>query len=215
MDEATVIWWLSQGPLLQRTSCQVGFSTVRLVEPTVNRRTFERLCNGERPGGRGGRAYTKADLNAILGPPAAAWVAEPSGPTYDALATAAKSMLLSGRALTRDQLVDRGGVAASEVIPRLVTYPGEDVAVLSALDDLALDIELPFLLRKGSYLVNTEVPPGTYKATDVEDCYWETLDEAGEINDNNFVNDAPQVLMSVNSSDYAVNNDCETMVKVG
>ena len=30
-------------------------------------------------------------------------------------------------------------------------------------------------------------------------CYWETLDEAGEINDNNFVDAAPQVLMTVSN----------------
>ena len=33
--------------------------------------------------------------------------------------------------------------------------------------------------------------PGTYVAFDVENCYWETLDETGETTDNNFVAAAP------------------------
>ena len=87
--------------------------------------------------------------------------------------------------------------------------------VLTHLETLKLpSVAVPFILRKGSYLVGAEVPPGTYRAQNVDGCYWETLDEAGEINDNNFVDSAPQVLMTVRSSDYAVNNDCAVMVKI-
>jgi hypothetical protein len=63
--------------------------------------------------------------------------------------------------------------------------------------------------------VGSEVQPGTYRAQNVDGCYWATLDEAGEINDDNFVNGAPQVLAVIEPSDYAFENDCGFMVRVG
>ncbi len=63
-------------------------------------------------------------------------------------------------------------------------------------------------INAGTYRVGNEtgyVAPGTYAATDVDGCYWERLDAAGEIIDNNFVNAAPRVEFTVRASDYAIN----------
>jgi hypothetical protein len=58
--------------------------------------------------------------------------------------------------------------------------------------------------------------PGTYVAFDVEDCYWETLDDAGEINDNNFVSAAPRVEVTIRESDLAFNSEgCGRWVRIG
>ena len=124
------------------------------------------------------------------------------------------TLLSSGRVGEAVGLTDDPSSNAIQPLADLITYPGDDTAVVDRLTGLALDTPMPFLLRPGSYLVSTEVPPGTYRATDVEDCYWATLDAAGEINDNNFVSSAPQVLMTVNASDFAVENDCGVMMKV-
>jgi len=58
--------------------------------------------------------------------------------------------------------------------------------------------------------------PGTYVVLDVEDCYWETLDSAGAITDNNFVSAAPRVEAIIRSSDFAFNSEgCGRWVRVG
>lgn len=74
-------------------------------------------------------------------------------------------------------------------------------------------------LYVGDYLVGTgtgQVPPGTYVATDVEGCYWERLDAAGNIIDNNFINAAPRAEFTVRASDYALNiNGCGGWMRAG
>jgi hypothetical protein len=60
----------------------------------------------------------------------------------------------------------------------------------------------------GDYKVGTgtgELAPGTYVATNVENCYWERLDANGNMIANNFINAAPRAQVTVRSSDYAVN----------
>lgn len=223
LDPLTVAQFTSVSDSARQTACDGdGFflSTIPFDE-----RTLDRLCAGEVPDpALQPPPLTVDDLNSILGPPAAEWIAAPSGTSYDALAAAARSIIESGRAVPIELVDDprwleRGGTAW-EVVAGLTSYPqnaaeGGDFRVFDWLSYLALPlIEVPFVLQTGSYLVGAEVPPGTYRATEVTNCYWETLDEAGEINDNNFVSSAPQVLMTVRASDFAVNNDCETMVKV-
>lgn len=216
MDIVTWAWWNGQDPDLQQLGCSVGFEMVSATYPNLDQATFRRLCDGERPPRGENAPFTVEDLNAVLGPPAAAWVANPSAPAYDALAAAAFSIASSGSSLDAPELVDPFGArSAGMLIAQLQSYPGSDNAVYHILHDLALNIPLPFMLHTGSYRVGLEVPPGTYRAEQVQDCYWETLDEAGEINDNNFVSSAPQVLMTVRSSDYAVNNECGIMFQIG
>lgn len=68
----------------------------------------------------------------------------------------------------------------------------------------------------GTYTVGKEIEPGTYQTGRVSGCYWERLDEAGEIIDNNFVNAAPQVQAQIRASDFAFNTDgCGTWQKIG
>src|SRR5690606_31661517 len=57
--------------------------------------------------------------------------------------------------------------------------------------------------------------PGTYVVYDVEDCYWERLDDRGEIIDNNFIMAAPRVQATIRASDYAFNSECGRWVRVG
>ena len=157
------------------------------------------------------------ELNAILGPAANEWLAAPSGPAYDALAAAAASIVATGRPLGRPLMDPFTGSAhsASDVLRLLSTYPGSDEQVIFYLDALNLpSVASPFVLKVGTFRVNEEMPPGVYQATDVGTCYWATLDDAGEINDNNFINSARQVRMTVRSSDFAVENDCEPMIKI-
>lgn len=59
----------------------------------------------------------------------------------------------------------------------------------------------------GSHLVNSEVAPGTFTASSPSaSCYWERLDSAGNIIDNNFVTSGTQVQATILASDYAFNS---------
>lgn len=49
--------------------------------------------------------------------------------------------------------------------------------------------------------------PGTYVTHDVEGCYWERLDNAGNIIENNFINAAPRVEVTIAASDFAFNSE--------
>lgn len=162
-------------------------------------------------------AINAAELNSVLGPPAQAWIDEPSGSTFDALAAAARSLDYEQRGFAVDVLVPfvLDEQQARIAMSLLTAYPGTDTRVIVALTDLNLtSVDVPALIELGSYQVGVDVQPGTYKATNVSDCYWETLDQAGEINDNNFVTDAPQVLITIRPSDFAFNNQCALLIEV-
>lgn len=74
-------------------------------------------------------------------------------------------------------------------------------------------------LRFGSgvFEVGSRIQPGTYRAAgDIQNCYWERLDSAGEIIDNNFVTAVTQVEVTVQASDFSVHfTGCGEFVKVG
>lgn len=81
-----------------------------------------------------------AELDATLGPPAAAWVAQPSPPTYDALAVAAAALLATNRPFG-PELFDGSSTAALDpqaALGALTTYPGSDATVIEILNALAL-----------------------------------------------------------------------------
>jgi type II secretory pathway pseudopilin PulG len=148
---------------------------------------------------------TPEELALALSEPARTWLLAPSGPGFDTLAAAAGTILESGRRLPAHP---EGGVEETETRLRtLQTYPGEDFFAAIAIDRLSVFlVDLPAIVTGGSHVVGQTIQPGTYRTLGpVEDCYWETLDPAGEINDNNFVSAAPQVIMTVRSSDFAVN----------
>jgi hypothetical protein len=154
-------------------------------------------------------SITLEEIGALLQAPAIAWMTQPSGPGFDAVASVASSLLDAGRSMPPD---------AKALLTILRTYPGGDGRVYVTLDAFrAVMPSIPFVLTDGSYLVGAQVPAGTYRTIhSVDGCYWETLDQAAEINDNNFVSAAPQVLMTIRSSDYAVNSDgCGPWVRVG
>jgi len=69
----------------------------------------------------------------------------------------------------------------------------------------------------GVFEVNSRIQPGTYRAAGaIQNCYWERLDSAGEIIDNNFVSAATQVEITIQASDFSVHFDgCGEFVKVG
>jgi hypothetical protein len=59
----------------------------------------------------------------------------------------------------------------------------------------------------GHYTVNVDVAPGTYETGPVSDCYWERIDNTGEIIDNNFINGAPRVEVTIASTDTGFNSE--------
>lgn len=64
------------------------------------------------------------------------------------------------------------------------------------------------LFYSGTFLVNSEIPPGTYAAEgEITNCYWERTDAKGEIIDNNFVTGARRVEVTVRASDYSFHNE--------
>ncbi|EWS81756.1 hypothetical protein BF93_16280 [Brachybacterium phenoliresistens] len=63
----------------------------------------------------------------------------------------------------------------------------------------------------GTYRVGEDVQPGTYvlerEDSPVENCYWELLDEDGDIIDNNFISSAFRVEITVPSSAYSLTTE--------
>jgi hypothetical protein len=60
------------------------------------------------------------------------------------------------------------------------------------------------LFSAGTYLVGDEIGPATYYIEgEIEGCYWERQDSAGEIIDNNFVETGWRVEVTIRSSGYA------------
>ncbi|NPC43124.1 hypothetical protein [Nocardioides sp. zg-1230] len=55
----------------------------------------------------------------------------------------------------------------------------------------------------GNYRVGTGVQPGTYFTENVENCYWERLDSAGNIIDNNFISSGLRVEATISASDFS------------
>lgn len=153
---------------------------------------------------------TPEQFAATLVGPVTAWLEQPSAAAFDAVSAAARS--LAGGSLP----VSSGPQPTADLLAGLSTYPGNDGQVgvtIYYLRDLLPGI--PTLVPSSNYQVGVSIEPGTYRTVGpVDGCYWETLDDAGEINDNNFVNAAPQVIMRVRTSDYAVNMDgCGVWVK--
>lgn len=73
------------------------------------------------------------------------------------------------------------------------------------------------LIHSGTYLVGSEIKPGTYVIEQAsKGCYWERLDATGEIIDNNFIGAETRVQVTIRASDYSFHNeDCGTWRKVG
>jgi hypothetical protein len=85
--------------------------------------------------------------------------------------------------------------------------------VISLLDELMEFGDVPGLpaasMFGGSRPVgdgDDEALPGTWVTYQVDGCYWERLDDRGEIIDNNFASSAPQVQVAISSTDFAFNS---------
>jgi hypothetical protein len=96
----------------------------------------------------------------------------------------------------------------------LATNDGEWIteAAVATFADLGVPAGVDIISGGSLRVAGTAVPgesvrPGTYVAYDVDGCYWERLDAAGEIIDNNFVNAAPQVQVTIRGSDFAFNSE--------
>jgi hypothetical protein len=156
------------------------------------------------------------EFTAALDPAVAAWVNTPSPDTYSALAASAAELAKPGRVLPED--TDHGGMSIRSALQQLSVYPGTDAEVFSLLGGMQAFLpSLPTIVFDGNYTVGQDVLPGKYRTLGpVDGCYWETLDAAGEINDNNFVNAAPQVIATIRKSDFAFNSDdCGPWIKIG
>src|SRR5262249_42633354 len=97
------------------------------------------------------------------------------------------------------------------------TNPGGYSAAVETIEDLSRFIpNLPVLIGEGTSEVGVDITPGTYVARHVVNCYWERRDGNGEIIDNNFINAAPTVRVTIRASDAGFNSDsCGTWVKTG
>jgi hypothetical protein len=69
----------------------------------------------------------------------------------------------------------------------------------------------------GTYRVGTDIAPGTYQTTtNSSGCYWDRTDANGGTIANNFVTGAPQVRVTISSSDTGFHSDhCGTWAKIG
>ena len=126
---------------------------------------------------------------------------------FDLSVACAQAAAVPGRVLPED--MEHGGMSTRSALQQLATYPGTDTEVFSLLDQMQAFLpNLPTIVFDGNYTVGQNVLPGKYRTLGpVDGCYWETLDAAGEINDNNFVNAAPQVIVTIRKSDFAFNSD--------
>jgi hypothetical protein len=219
MDSTTVSWWLAN-PALHDVGCSVGFEAVSADVDTLDESTYRRLCDGEqvltRLAPTGGPPLTIEELDAIISKPAAAWMTSPSPATFDDIARAARSVVEGDRSPPAIVEPQMSANQVMSLLTALTAYPGSDLSVVNALDGLrGAAPSIPPVLRSGTFRVDQDIQPGSYRTVAaVEDCYWETLDEAGEINDNNFTT-APQVIMTVSPNDFAVNiEDCGVWVRV-
>ena len=208
LDQATIDWWLSESADDQKLDCTVGYRTVIVLLPRTDERTYDYLCAGGPIGPeRTGEQLSNAEFDSVLASPAAAWARFPSSETFEALATAARGLIESTRPFPTT--VELTSDMVFGALRNLATYPGTDVEVASAIETLTpVSPNLPFVLRDGSFSVGPEAPAGDYRTVrSVTNCYWETLNSRGEINDNNFVTAAPQVIMTIQANDFAVNSE--------
>ncbi|WP_406250335.1 hypothetical protein ACI7YT_09020 [Microbacterium sp. M] len=104
---------------------------------------------------------------------------------------------------------------ANGVLALCPDHPSADVMANGSKEQQERNAGLRF--GAGVFEVGTQIQPGLYRATgEISDCYWERLDAAGEIIDNNFVSAATQVELTIEPSDFSVHfTSCGEFVKVG
>ncbi|KOX10267.1 hypothetical protein ADL05_24805 [Nocardiopsis sp. NRRL B-16309] len=73
------------------------------------------------------------------------------------------------------------------------------------MDEAEAQAELETIPGDGTFLVNEEVLPGTYRSEDVGSCYWARLSNAEGTLDSIIANDfgSGQQVVTIAASDYA------------
>lgn len=160
---------------------------------------------------------TPEEFRAVLEEPAAAWLKALSS---DAAAANLLVAVLSLRDAGRPLPETSGEGATAKALIGLLAHdiagdPARAVEILGQFEEFLPG--LPPIVSDGSYTVGEDIQPGRYRtAFAVSGCYWETLNEAGETNNNNFVNAAPQVIATIRKNDFAFNSDgCGPWLKIG
>lgn len=97
-------------------------------------------------------------------------------------------------------------------------FPGAGtiLAASAAAQQAAAERAAGIRIGGGVFDVGTDVQPGRYQSTGpVENCYWERLDAAGEVIDNNFVTATSQVQVTVDAGDFSLHLDgCGELVRI-
>lgn len=91
------------------------------------------------------------------------------------------------------------------------------LAASAAAQQVAAERAAGVRIGGGVFEVGVTIQPGKYQTTGpVQNCYWERLDAAGEIIDNNFVSAATQVQVTVAPTDFSLHaSGCGEMVRIG
>lgn len=74
-------------------------------------------------------------------------------------------------------------------------------------EQLEVDRQEGRAFSDGNFRVGKRIEPGTYYTTRVKNCYWERLDAAGNIIDNNFLPSALRVEVYISASDFSFHSD--------
>ncbi len=107
---------------------------------------------------------------------------------------------------TCDQLRSIFG-AAVKAGPQSPKAAADSSAAAAAKSSAAL-IAAGLIFPDGTYLVGKQVTPGTYAIEgDIQGCYWERTDKTGTAIDNNFINAAKRVQVTISATDYSFHSD--------
>ena len=111
---------------------------------------------------------------------------------------------------TKEWPVGDGQIKEAQRALMLCPRHPDAAAIRSRISDLgALDAERKqgTAFSDGNFRVGSRIKPGTYYTENVENCYWERLNSAGEIIDNNFVSNGLRVEVSIASSDFSFHSE--------
>lgn len=115
------------------------------------------------------------------------------------------ALIRSGWPLSKQQVPE-----AETALMLCPGHPNADMirAHIAEQKDIAGELATGASFYDGNYRVGKRIQPGTYVITGhVSDCYWERLDGAGNIIDNNFVSSALRVEVTVAGSDFSFHSE--------
>lgn len=152
---------------------------------------------------------TEDEARLALAPTAQAWIAAPSADTYALLASEADRQNAGRDPIPLADATDNFWYR----MQLLIEYPGNDSLVHRQLDLMDIDGALA-TFASGTYRVGdgaNQIQPGVYVAdtgdTPFDGCYWATLDDAGDIIDNNFIGSGFRAVANVGTNAFSVEFD--------